>query len=92
MGWAARGLNFQARTPVFDGANDDSIEDSLGRLWFAERAGAIDPAPSEWSPEIDYSKVEKWLEERGYDGVRLFDDNIKGEASCHLLNIARANV
>ena len=80
LGWAARGLNFQARTPVFDGANDDSIEDSLGRLWFAERAGAIDPTPSEWSPEIDYFKVEKWLGERGYDGARLFDDNIKGEA------------
>ena len=80
LGWAARGLNFQARTPVFDGANDDSIEDSLGRLWFAERAGAIDPAPTEWSPEIDYTKVEKWLEERGYDAARLFDDSIKGEA------------
>ncbi len=80
LGWAARGLNFQARTPVFDGAHDDSIEDSLGRLWFAERAGAIDPAPSEWSPEIDYPKLEKWLEERGYDGARLFDDSIKGEA------------
>ena len=80
LGWAARGLNFHARTPVFDGARDDSIEDSLGRLWFAEQAQAIDPAPSEWSPEIDYSKVEKWLEERGYDGARLFDDNIKGEA------------
>ena len=80
LGWAARGLNFQARTPVFDGAKDDSIEDSLGRLWFAERAGAIDQTPTEWSPEIDYTKVEKWLEERGYDGARLFDDNIKGEA------------
>ena len=80
LGWAARGLNFQARTPVFDGANDDSIEDSLGRLWFAERAGAIDPSPSEWSPEIDYPRVDKWLEERGYDGARLFDDSLKGEA------------
>ncbi|MFB3119226.1 MAG: hypothetical protein ACE1Y2_01705, partial [Stenotrophomonas maltophilia] len=80
LGWAARGLNFQARTPVFDGANDDSIEDSLSRLWFAERAGAIDPAPTEWSPEIDYTKVEKWLEERGYDAARLFDDSIIGEA------------
>ena len=80
LGWAARGLNFQARTPVFDGAKDDSIEDSLGRLWFAEQAGAIDPSPTEWSPMIDYSRVEKWLEERGYDGDRLFDDSIKGEA------------
>ena len=80
LGWAARGLNFHARTPVFDGANDDSIEDALGRLWFAERAGAIDPAPTDSSPEIDYGKVEKWLTERGYDAPRLFDDKIKGEA------------
>ena len=29
LGWAARGLNFRAQTPVFDGATDDSIEDSL---------------------------------------------------------------
>jgi DNA-directed RNA polymerase subunit beta len=96
LGWAARGLNFQARTPVFDGAKDDSIEDSLGRLWFAEQANAIDPTPTEWSPRIDYPKIAKWLDSQGYDANRLFDDTIKGEAReaslrLWLRNIANVN-
>ena len=46
LGWAARGLDYNAQTPVFDGAKDDSIEDALGRLWFAEQAQAIDYTPA----------------------------------------------
>ncbi|CAI8038626.1 DNA-directed RNA polymerase subunit beta [Geodia barretti] len=38
LGWAARSLNFQALTPVFEGADDNNIEDSLARWWFAEMA------------------------------------------------------
>ena len=38
LGWAARGLNFQALTPVFEGADDDHIEDSLAR-WVVRRTG-----------------------------------------------------
>ena len=92
LGWAARGLNFQARTPVFDGARDDSIEDSLGRLWFAEQADAIDPSPTDWSPQIDYSKVTDWLETQGYDANRLFDDTIKGEAREASLRLWLKNI
>ena len=96
LGWAARGLNFQARTPVFDGAKDDSIEDSLGRLWFAEQANAIDPTPTEWSPRIDFPKMAQWLDSQGYNANRLFDDTIKGEAReaslrLWLRNIANIN-
>ena len=96
LGWAARGLNFQARTPVFDGAKDDSIEDSLGRLWFAEQANAIDPTPTEWSPRIDFPKMAQWLDSQGYNASRLFDDTIKGEAReaslrLWLRNIANVN-
>ena len=81
LGWAARGLNYHAQTPVFDGANDDSIEDALGRLWFAEQANAIDYTPtSELSPVIDYAKVSSWLSERGYEMDRLFNEEIYGEA------------
>jgi DNA-directed RNA polymerase subunit beta len=80
LGWAARGLNFHALTPVFDGARDDSIEDALARLWFAEQADALERNPTEQSNGIDHDKVERWLEERGYDGKRLLDDSIKGEA------------
>ena len=87
LGWAARGLNFRAQTPVFDGATDDSIEDSLSRLWFAEQSGAVDGGPTDWSPKIDFSLVEKWLQERGYDAGRLFDENIRGEARDACLRI-----
>ena len=38
LGWAAHTLNFQALTPVFEGADDHNIEDSLARWWFAEQA------------------------------------------------------
>ena len=39
LGWAAGALGFRAVTPVFDGADDASIEDALGRAWLAiERA------------------------------------------------------
>jgi DNA-directed RNA polymerase subunit beta len=88
LGWAARGLNYHAQTPVFDGAKDDSIEDSLGRLWFAEQANAIDYAPSsELSPAIDYGKVRNWLSDRGYDFDRLFDEAVLGEAREACLRI-----
>ena len=87
LGWAARGLNFRAQTPVFDGATDASIEDSLSRLWFAEESGAIDGAPTDWSPTIEFSRIESWLEERGYDAERLFNENIRGEAREACLRI-----
>ena len=87
LGWAARGLNFRAQTPVFDGASDESIEDSLSRLWFAEQSGAVDGGPAEWSPSIDFSRINEWLGERGYDGDRLFDENIRGAARDACLSI-----
>ena len=66
LGWAARGLNFRAVTPVFDGAKDVAIEDALARIWFAEpgQADAIDAGPTEGSPQIDYSKTVEWLEDK----------------------------
>ena len=87
LGWAARGLNFRAQTPVFDGASDDSIEDSLSRLWFAEQSGAIDNGPTDWSPKIDFPVVEQWLRDRGYDPDRLFSDVFRGEARDACLRI-----
>jgi DNA-directed RNA polymerase subunit beta len=80
LGWAARGLNFHAQTPVFDGAHDDSIEDGLARIWFSGQSGAVNTGPTDWSPAIDYPRVKEWLNQRGYDGERLFDDEVKGEA------------
>jgi DNA-directed RNA polymerase subunit beta len=80
LGWAARGLNFRANTPVFDGARDDSIEDALARVWFVQKSGAADPGPIDGSPEIDFARLESWLGERGLDSQSLFDDSLRGVA------------
>ncbi len=80
LGWAAKLLNFRAVTPVFDGARDVSIEDALSRVWFAQKAGAIDAAPSATPPKIDMGKVEKWLGQRGYDAEKLYDDSTPSQA------------
>ncbi len=80
LGWAARMLNFRASTPVFDGARDDAIEDALARVWFVQQADAIDTVSSHSGPVIDQGKVESWLYRKGYDGKRLFDQQVIGEA------------
>ena len=80
LGWAARMLNFRASTPVFDGARDDAIEDALARVWFVQQADAIDTVSSHSGPVIDQGKVESWLDGKGYDGERLFDQQVIGEA------------
>ena len=80
LGWAARGLDFRANTPVFDGARDDSIEDALARVWFVQEAGAIGAGPGDSSMQIDFPKLADWLKERGLDYQRLFDDSLTGVA------------
>ena len=64
LGKAAQGLSFRAVTPVFDGATDDAIEDSLARYWFAEQAAAVDAGPTETSPPIDHEKTAQWLDNK----------------------------
>jgi len=80
LGWAARGLNFRANTPVFDGARDASIEDALARVWFTEKAGATQMGANDTSPEVDYAKVYSWLEEKGYNPKDMFDESKIGLA------------
>ena len=87
LGWAAKLLNFRATTPVFDGAKDLSIEDALARVWFAQRSGATDPAPSTGAPKIDMGRVNEWLSKEGYDPRRLYDDSVPGQASEACLRI-----
>jgi DNA-directed RNA polymerase subunit beta len=87
LGWAAKLLNFRATTPVFDGAKDVSIEDGLARAWFAQKSGAIDPAPTATPRAPDMERISRWLAERGYDAQRLFDDRAAGEASEASLRI-----
>ncbi len=73
LGWAASLLGFRAMTPVFDGAPDTAIEDSLGQAWIVEQSGAVDPRALDIrSRDIDHDVVREWLVDRGYDYDELF--------------------
>ena len=82
LGRAADQLGFRAKTPVFDGADDDAIEDSLARIWFAEKAGAAANGNGNGNGhgEANQRKIARWLRERGYDFTDLFDDSRTGVA------------
>jgi len=86
LGWAAHTLGFMVLSPVFDGADNDAIEDALCQAWIAQRSGAISLDPEEENPfDLDYAKA--WLEERGYDGERIFSDEYRGEAKKACLRL-----
>ncbi len=79
LGWAANVLGFRAMSPVFDGADNDSIEDALGRTWIAMESGAfhfVDPR----SRGFDLDTACKWLEEKGYDPGPVFTEPEPGGA------------
>ncbi len=86
IGWAANTLGFRVLSPVFDGADNDTIEDSLARVWIAQSAGAIDPDPEAETP-FDLKRAKEWLDSRGYDGGRLFNDRYRGEAKRAALKL-----
>jgi DNA-directed RNA polymerase subunit beta len=91
LGWAAGTLGFRAITPVFDGADDRSIEDALARAWLAVQAGAIEagvnPERSAWGENLVVPVMEKWLKEHGYDFKKVFDETQFGEAKRVCLEI-----
>ena len=78
LGWAASTLGFKALSPVFDGADDDSLEDALARAWIASKTRAVDWESNGGSIKIE--EVKSWLNEHGYDGEKIFSDKFKGEA------------
>jgi len=86
LGWAAHTLGFRALSPVFDGADNDAIEESLCQAWLAQRSGAISHDPEEEQP-LHLERAKAWLDERGYDGERVFSDDSNGEATRACLRI-----
>ena len=93
LGWAAQNLGFRAITPVFDGANDRTIEDALARTWLAIKADAVLPDSqtgenhNPYGSKIDVAKLEEWLAERGYNGRDVLDDNMVGVAKRACLEL-----
>ncbi len=86
LGWAAHTLGFKVLSPVFDGADNEDIEDALAQAWIAQRAGALNPDPEEKN-HFDLEQAKAWLEERGYDSTRVFSDEYRGEAKRACLRL-----
>ena len=90
LGMAADQLGFQAKTPVFDGATDEAIEDSFARIWFRQKAAADYNGTSNGnghhsgngngSRADEGEQVFRWLEERGCDPYDIFDESKVGVA------------
>ena len=87
LGMAADRLGFQAKTPVFDGATDEAIEDSLARVWFRQQASAAyngnngnQNGNGNGFHAHDDEQVYRWLEERGCEPYEIFDESKLGLA------------
>ena len=91
LGRAADQLGFQAKTPVFDGATDAAIEDSLARIWFLEQAGTahngngnghgMENGNGSNGSHVEVQEtVYRWLEEHGCDPGDIFDESRLGLA------------
>jgi len=80
LGWAAQVLGFKVLSPVFDGADDATIEDALARAWLAQKAGAVSFDPSNEEPTVQLELAKAWVKSYGYDGDRVFSDDYPGEA------------
>ena len=80
LGWAAQQLGFKALTPVFDGASDIAIEDALARLWLVEKAGEGSKDAGNITPQEKEARVKEWVSGKGFDGEKVFDNDLEGEA------------
>ncbi len=84
LGWAAHRLGFRARTPVFDSARWEQIEQCLAQAWLVEQAGGL---PTERLPEddvykVDWDRVRNWAEAQGYDYEALFGEGAENRTYC----------
>ncbi|HAV10024.1 MAG TPA: DNA-directed RNA polymerase subunit beta [Dehalococcoidia bacterium] len=80
LGWAADNLGVKMQTPIFDGANNTSIEDYLGRAWIVRQSQTGNRHEAAPTHDKLVSKAKKWLADRGYDAEKIFSDDYPGEA------------
>jgi len=80
LGLAGWTLGFKVLTPVFDGANETAIEDSLAREWLARRSRAVIYSQKGEVSSIDYKKVNGWLSDMGHDADKVWSDVYPGAA------------
>ena len=84
LGWAAHRLGFRARTPVFDSARWEQIEQCLAQSWLVEQASGL---PAERLPEddvcmVDWERVRNWTEAQGHDYELLFGEGVENGTYC----------
>jgi len=87
LGWAAQALGFKVLTPVFDGADDAAIVDTLARAWLAQKAGAVNLNHANKAPAVQLELAKAWLKSHGYDGDKVFSDDYPGEAKAVCLRL-----
>ncbi|MQF48875.1 DNA-directed RNA polymerase subunit beta [SAR202 cluster bacterium AC-647-N09_OGT_505m] len=87
LGMAAHGLGIRVVSPVFDGAEDISIEDALARAWMIDQSGAKETNSENDNTHIDMKIVEGWLTQQGYDPEKVLSDAHPGEARNACLKI-----
>jgi len=86
LGWAASTLGFRAITPVFDGASDGEIQDSLARAWIAIQSGAVETEKALASRDrlvgerVDVDAMERYLRDGGFDADEVLRGGVVGAA------------
>jgi DNA-directed RNA polymerase subunit beta len=76
LGHASQVLGFKVLTPVFDGADELDIENSLAREWLVRRAKATIYDDKGNISGINTEKLFSWLSEQGYDSKKVWSDDI----------------
>jgi len=85
LGMAAQELGTKIVTPVFNGANETAIEDALALAWFVYRSMSDNLEEVDIPTKIEMAKT--WLNDRGYNGKRIFKVQKPGEAKRACLKL-----
>ena len=80
LGWAAQVLGFKVLTPVFDGADDNAIEDALSRVWLAQKAAAVNLSPNSDTLTVPLEIAKEWVNNQGFDADKVYNDELPGVA------------
>ena len=84
LGWAAHRLGFRARTPVFDSARWEQIEQCLAQAWLVEQAGGLltERLPEDDVCRVDWKRVGNWASAQGHDYELLFGEGAENGIYC----------
>lgn len=84
LGWAAHELGFKVDCPVFEGADTAVIENALARAWIIRQA---DSSNDDSNPEERLKKAKTWLQTQGFDGDKVFSQELTSEATLVCLRL-----